>query len=101
MEIAISVRKLLLLLIGDGRGGEVMYDERSFNQEKGMDTGFGIDDQYNVYDSGLFTSRNPFSTLYRPKKDVDAELSTRQAVEFDKDAQDSDLLGLDQLLKKG
>ncbi|KAL6221865.1 hypothetical protein ACLB2K_005257 [Fragaria x ananassa] len=59
---------------GAGRGGEVMYDQRLFNQEKGMDSGFATDDQYNVYDKGLFTAQPTLSTLYRPKKDTDAEM---------------------------
>ncbi|XP_057456954.1 SNW/SKI-interacting protein A-like [Lotus japonicus] len=54
-------------------GTEVMYDERLFNQDKGMSSGFGTDDQYNVYDKGLFTAQPTLSTLYRPKKDVDNE----------------------------
>lgn len=56
---------------GPARGGEVMYDQRLFNQEKGMDSGFATDDQYNVYDKGLFTAQSTLSTLYRPKKDAD------------------------------
>ncbi|KAL5572589.1 hypothetical protein UlMin_022186 [Ulmus minor] len=58
---------------GAGRG-EVMYDQRLFNQEKGMDSGFATDDQYNVYDKGLFTAQPTLSTLYRPKKDVDSDM---------------------------
>ncbi|GMQ06398.1 hypothetical protein CsSME_00051012 [Camellia sinensis var. sinensis] len=53
------------------RWGEVMYDQRLFNQEKGMDSGFAMDDQYNVYDMGLFTAQ---LTLYRPKKDKDGDM---------------------------
>lgn len=59
------------------RGEEVMYDQRLFNQEKGMDSGFGFanDDAYNVYDKGLFTAQPTLSTLYKPKKDyVDADM---------------------------
>ncbi|XP_044472037.1 SNW/SKI-interacting protein-like [Mangifera indica] len=59
---------------GTARGGEVMYDQRLFNQEKGMDSGFATDDQYNVYDKGLFTAQPTLSTLYRPKKDADSEM---------------------------
>ncbi|KAH7572251.1 hypothetical protein JRO89_XS04G0227900 [Xanthoceras sorbifolium] len=59
---------------GAARGGEVMYDQRLFNQEKGMDSGFATDDQYNVYDKGLFTAQPTLSTLYRPKKDADSEM---------------------------
>ncbi|GMN42060.1 hypothetical protein TIFTF001_011283 [Ficus carica] len=58
---------------GSGRG-EVMYDQRLFNQEKGMDSGFATDDQYNVYDKGLFAAQPTLSTLYRPKNDVDSEM---------------------------
>ncbi|WMV60013.1 hypothetical protein MTR67_053398 [Solanum verrucosum] len=54
--------------------GEVMYDQRLFNQEKGMDSGFAVDDSYNVYDKGLFTAQPTLSTLYRPKKDTDSEM---------------------------
>ncbi|KAJ0724091.1 putative SKI-interacting protein, SKIP [Helianthus annuus] len=59
---------------GSGRGGEVMYDQRLFNQEKGMESGFATDDQYNIYDKGLFTAQPTLSTLYRPKKDADDEM---------------------------
>ncbi|XP_048324874.2 SNW/SKI-interacting protein A [Ziziphus jujuba] len=60
--------------VGAGRGGEVMYDQRLFNKEKGMESGFAADDQYNVYDKGLFTAQPTLSTLYRPKKDIDTEM---------------------------
>ncbi|KAF8388927.1 hypothetical protein HHK36_025609 [Tetracentron sinense] len=59
---------------GAGRGGEVMYDQRLFNQEKGMDSGFATDDQYNVYDKGLFTAQSTLSSLYKPKKDADNDM---------------------------
>ncbi|KAK9270771.1 hypothetical protein L1049_026354 [Liquidambar formosana] len=83
---------------GAGRRGEVMYDERLFNQEKGMDSGFGTDDQYSVYDKGLFTAQPTLSTLYRPKKDVDAEMYgvRDRLVEFEKEEEEADPFGLDQ-----
>nr|POE70267.1 snw/ski-interacting protein [Quercus suber] len=57
-----------------GRGGEVMYDQRLFNQDKGMDSGFTIDDQYRVYDKVLFIAQPTLSTLYsRPNKGFDVE----------------------------
>ncbi|KAJ6799218.1 SNW/SKI-interacting protein [Iris pallida] len=59
---------------GAGRTGEVMYDQRLFNQEKGMESGFAADDQYNIYDKGLFTAQPTLSTLFRPKKDTDADM---------------------------
>ncbi|CBI28015.3 unnamed protein product, partial [Vitis vinifera] len=93
---------------GAGRGGEVMYDQRLFNQEKGMDSGFATDDQYNVYDKGLFTAQNTLSSLYRPKKDADSDIygagPRDRPVEFEKEAEEADPFGLDQFLtevKKG
>ncbi|XP_026437981.1 SNW/SKI-interacting protein A-like [Papaver somniferum] len=56
------------------RGGEIMYDQRLFNQDKGMDSGFATDDQYNLYDKKLFTAQNTISTLYKPRKDTDSEM---------------------------
>ncbi|TVU28611.1 hypothetical protein EJB05_20134, partial [Eragrostis curvula] len=59
---------------GGAKGGEVMYDQRLFNQDKGMDSGFAADDQYNIYSKGLFTAQSTMSTLYRPKKDSDSDV---------------------------
>ena len=59
---------------GEGKAGEVMYDQRLFNQDKGMDSGFSTDDQYNIYDKHLFTAQPTLSTLYRPKKDADNDM---------------------------
>ncbi|RLN09668.1 SNW/SKI-interacting protein [Panicum miliaceum] len=59
---------------GGAKGGEVMYDQRLFNQDKGMDSGFATDDQYNIYTKGLFTAQSTMSTLYRPKKDGDSDV---------------------------
>ncbi|KAI3960950.1 hypothetical protein MKW98_019151 [Papaver atlanticum] len=56
------------------RGGEIMYDQRLFNQDKGMDSGFATDDHYNLYDKKLFTAQNTISTLYKPRKDTDSEM---------------------------
>lgn len=65
--------KVALGMASTKQGTEVMYDERLFNQDKGMSSGFATDDQYNVYDKGLFNAQPTLSTLYRPKKDVDNE----------------------------
>ncbi|XP_065852312.1 SNW/SKI-interacting protein A [Euphorbia lathyris] len=69
----ISEKVALGMASAGGSRGEVMYDQRLFNQEKGMDSGFATDDQYNVYDKGLFTAQPTLSTLYRPKKDADTD----------------------------
>jgi len=56
------------------KGGEVMYDQRLFNQDKGMDSGFATDDTYNVYSKGLFSAQSSMATLYKPRKDGDSEV---------------------------
>lgn len=66
--------KVALGMATAGKGGEAMFDQRLFNQDKGMESGFATDDQYNVYDKGLFTAQPTLSTLYRPKKDMDNEM---------------------------
>ncbi|CAH8354719.1 unnamed protein product [Eruca vesicaria subsp. sativa] len=77
--------KVALGMASTGRkGGEVMYDQRLFNQEKGMDSGFATDDQYNVYDKGLFTAQPTLSTLYKPKKDTDEEMYGNADEQLDK-----------------
>lgn len=56
-------------------GGEVMYDQRLFNQEQGMESGFAAEDQYNIYDKGLFAGERPsVSGLFRPTRNADDEL---------------------------
>ena len=46
-------------------GGEVMYDQRLFNQDQGMAAGFGAEDSYGVYDKALFADRSAAGALYR------------------------------------
>jgi len=57
---------------------ETMFDQRLFNQTSGLDTGFGEDDDYNLYDKPLFTDRTAAS-IYKnvkeiPQEDEDAEI---------------------------
>ena len=52
-------------------GGEVMYDQRLFNQDQGMASGFGAEDSYGVYDKALFADRTAAGALYRPKQQAD------------------------------
>lgn len=49
-----------------------------------MDSGFSTDDQYNVYDKGLFTAQPTLSTLYRPKKDSDSDVYGNSDEQMDK-----------------
>ena len=56
---------------GSGSGAEVLYDQRLFNQTEGVTSGFGAEDEYNVYTKPLFTDGRS-SSLYRPH--VDSEI---------------------------
>eukprot|EP00743_Colponemidia_sp_Colp-15_P001604 GILK01001751.1.p1 GENE.GILK01001751.1~~GILK01001751.1.p1 ORF type:complete len:604 (+),score=131.81 GILK01001751.1:65-1813(+) len=47
---------------------ENMVDQRLYNQNVGMDTGFGEDDSYNIYEKPLFADRTAAS-IYRPTRD--------------------------------
>lgn len=52
---------------------DTMFDARLFNQSHGMDSGFGDEEGYNVYDKPLFRGSSA-NFLYRPKKDLDSDL---------------------------
>lgn len=64
--------KIALGMAAVGGAGEVQYDQRLFNQDQGMGTGFGGDDGYNVYDKALFADRSA-TTSHRPKAVDDEE----------------------------
>ncbi|KAG8562008.1 hypothetical protein GDO81_015558 [Engystomops pustulosus] len=49
--------------------GEIQYDQRLFNQSRGLDSGFagGEDETYNVYSQPWRSSKEVAQTIYRPK----------------------------------
>lgn len=51
--------------------GEIQYDQRLFNQSKGMDSGFGDEEAYNVYDKPWRSNQTMNQSLYRPRANVD------------------------------
>ncbi|KAI2651713.1 SNW domain-containing protein 1 [Labeo rohita] len=55
---------------------EAQYDQRLFNQSKGMDSGFagGEDEVYNVYDQPFRSGRDMAQNIYRPSKNADKEM---------------------------
>jgi len=55
-------------------GGETQFDSRLFNQSRGMDTGFGDDETYNVYDKPWRSNADMAQGLYRPKKGGDSDV---------------------------
>merc|ERR1719410_3388822 len=54
--------------------GEGMFDARLFNQSKGMDSGFNDDENYGVYDQPWRKEGNLANNIYRPSKNIDAEM---------------------------
>ena len=55
-------------------GGEGQFDQRLFNTTKGMDSGYGDDEAYNVYDKPWREANSLGSHLYRPSKKVDDDI---------------------------
>uniref|UniRef100_A0A1B6EKJ9 SKI-interacting protein SKIP SNW domain-containing protein n=2 Tax=Proconiini TaxID=565685 RepID=A0A1B6EKJ9_9HEMI len=55
-------------------GGEVQFDQRLMNTTKGMDSGYGDDEAYNVYDKPWRDSSSLGQHLYRPSKNVDKDI---------------------------
>jgi len=55
---------------------EAQYDQRLFNQSKGMSSGFagGEDEMYNVYDKPFRESRDMAQSIYRPSKGADKDV---------------------------
>lgn len=55
-------------------GGEALFDQRLFNTTKGMDSGYGDDEAYNVYDKPWRDSGSLGTHLYRPSKQIDNDV---------------------------
>uniref|UniRef100_A0A8C5V9Y1 SNW domain-containing protein 1 n=1 Tax=Microcebus murinus TaxID=30608 RepID=A0A8C5V9Y1_MICMU len=55
---------------------DVQYDQRLFNQSKGMDSGFagGEDEIYNVYDQAWRGGKDRAQSIYRPSKNLDKDM---------------------------
>ena len=55
-------------------GGDGQFDQRLFNTTKGMDSGYGDDEAYTVYDKPWREAGTMGSHLYRPSKSVDQDI---------------------------
>ena len=62
---------------GGGEGGAV--DSRLYNQTAGLSSGFGNDDEYNLYNKPLF-DRGAAGSIYRPSR---GEAAVDQDQEYD------------------
>ncbi|KAM8807953.1 SNW domain-containing protein 1 [Eudromia elegans] len=71
-----DISEIIALGIPNPRpSNEVQYDQRLFNQTKGMDSGFagGEDEIYNVYDQP-WRSGKDMAQIYRPSKNLDKDM---------------------------
>ena len=50
---------------------QAMYDQRLFNQTSGLDSGFGHEEDYKLYDKPLFTDRTAASIYKNIKNKTD------------------------------
>jgi SNW domain-containing protein 1 len=53
--------------------GEIQYDSRLFNSSTGLDTGFGDEEAYTVYDKPWRETESVKNAIYRPSKNVDKD----------------------------
>lgn len=55
-------------------GGEVQFDQRLFNTAKGMDSGYGDEESYNVYDKPWREGGSLGQHIYRPSRNLDKDV---------------------------
>lgn len=67
-----DVSEKIALGLAQSSGQEMQFDQRLFNQTAGMDSGFGAEDGYGMYDKPLFNS-TASSSVYKPSANVHAE----------------------------
>ncbi|XP_032524478.2 puff-specific protein Bx42 [Danaus plexippus] len=53
--------------------GDAMFDQRLFNNSKGMDSGYGDDEAYTVYDKPWRNQDGIGSHIYRPSRNADKD----------------------------
>jgi len=54
--------------------GETQYDQRLLNTTSGMDTGYGDDEEYNVYDKPWRGNSSLAQHIYRPSANIDKDV---------------------------
>ncbi|XP_045781121.1 puff-specific protein Bx42 [Maniola jurtina] len=55
------------------QGGEGMFDQRLFNNSRGMDSGYADDEAYNVYDKPWRNQDGVGAHIYRPTRNADKD----------------------------
>lgn len=77
---------------------QTQYDSRLFNQSSGMDSGFGDEAEYNVYNKALFADKK--QSMYRPRghdKEIygTADEQYNELIKTDKFRPEKDFKGID------
>ncbi|XP_059045911.1 puff-specific protein Bx42 [Achroia grisella] len=72
-ERDISEQIALGLPAKTNQSGEGMFDQRLFNNSKGMDSGYGDDEAYTVYDKPWRNQDSVGAHIYRPTRHVDKD----------------------------
>ncbi|KAK2191762.1 hypothetical protein NP493_46g05014 [Ridgeia piscesae] len=67
--------KIALGMPSAGGSNDLQFDQRLFNQSRGMDSGFagGEDENYTVYDKPWRQDRDIATSIYRPSKNIDKD----------------------------
>jgi len=78
---------------------EALYDQRLFNQTEGLDSGFGDDENYNIYDKHLFGGEREHALYKAPSKDDELygekDLSMENLLNTSRFKPDRDFEGID------
>lgn len=79
------------------RSQESLFDQRLFNQTGGLDSGFGDDESYNVYDKPLFGSEREHALYRAPTRDAyeDEKVDLDKLARTDRFRPDRDFQGVD------
>ncbi|XP_039761605.1 puff-specific protein Bx42 isoform X1 [Pararge aegeria] len=72
-ERDISEQIALGLPAKTAQGGEGMFDQRLFNNSRGMDSGYADDEAYNVYDKPWRNQDTVGAHIYRPTRNADKD----------------------------
>lgn len=81
---------------------ESQYDQRLFNQNKGLASGFGDDEDYAVYDKPWRSGQNAHQSIYRPSKGADNDIYGGDLEELAKNrfVPDKEFSGTDRSVKR-
>ncbi|XP_065063112.1 SNW domain-containing protein 1-like [Rhopilema esculentum] len=94
--------KIALGMPSNAGNQESMYDQRLFNRSQGMDSGFGEEDSYNVYDQA-WRKTDSASSVYRPSKNLDKDTygdDIETLIKTNRFVPDKDFAGTDRTHKR-